>query len=416
MYRFVENLKSDKAFFCSSGSDALRLLLESMGIGQGDQVLVQSYTCPAVPSSVVKVGATPVYVDIDAYTFSMDPDRIGTQVTKKTRAMIIQHTFGIPAEMEPILTVARKYGLRLIEDACHAMGSRYRGQEVGEFGDAAIYSFGWHKPIVLGAGGAAVVNDPDLKQRVEAVYHSCVTPSFGSLVPLHVKYFAYATLLSPRWFWFMHEAYRRLRDFRNGPRKGKIGPLILGYAYQTHGKQQRRPAQNQESASNTEELVRPFGKSSIVHNDSRARTPIQRMAPSQEKRLFGKLDRWDVMVERQKGIVAHYKQNLSRIGYAPTELSDHLEPVYYKYPLWVERKREIYEQAQKERIELSEMFGSPLYPPERKANWQALGYRQGMCPVSERTSDRIIALPVHLRVSDEDIGRIVAFLASYSLQ
>jgi perosamine synthetase len=413
MYRFVENLKSDRAFYCYSGSYALCLLLKAMEIGKGDQVILQSFTCPAVPSSVVYVGATPVYVDIDPITFNMDPNKLEALVTKDTKAIIIQHTFGIPAEMESILTIAHKFGLRVIEDACHALGSRYHGQEVGEFGDAAIYSFGWYKPIVLGTGGAAVVNDPDLMLKLNKVFPSCTKPSFGNIISLYSQYFAYETLFRPRWFWLLKEIYRRLRDFNYGPRKGKIAPLIFGYTYQPHGNGQQ-PSQRKEPVSNNGEPFNLTDSNLVSHNHSSENLVIKKMVPLQEKRLFKKLDHWDLMVERQKQIVAQYKQNLSRISHTTLELGNYLEPVYYKYPLLLENKKEIFERAQKEHVEMSDMFGSPLYPSERRANWQALGYEQGMCPFSERASDKIVALPVRLGISNEDIERTITFLISCS--
>jgi dTDP-4-amino-4,6-dideoxygalactose transaminase len=412
MYRFIENIKSEKAFFLNSATEALCLLLESMGVGPGHEVLLQSFTCPAVPSAVRYVGATPVFVDINPTTYNMEPDRIKGKLTNMTKAIIVQHTFGIPAEMEAILNIANKYGLRVIEDACHAFGSRYHGQEIGEFGDAAIYSFGWYKPVVLGMGGAAVVNNPDLMPRVQAAYANCTAPSTMNVVSLWLQNLGYNLLLSPRWFWFMKEIYRRQRDFRNGPRKGKIVPLILGFSAPSEDKRHGQFNQTPEVTNNDVGLHQPSDQNAVKRQESHPKGSLQKMTSFQKKRLFGKLDHWNVMVERQKRIVALYKKELSELGFYPIELSSHLEPVYYKYPVLVEQKKEVFLRAQKEKIEISDMFGSPLYPPERRANWLALGYKQGMCPIAEDISDRIVALPVHSRVQDEDIEKIAALIAS----
>jgi perosamine synthetase len=99
VYQFVDNLKSDKASFFYTGSTALYALLRSRAVEQGDVVILQVFTCPAVPTPVVRLGATPVHVDIDPGTFNMAPDRIEAKITKKTKVIIAQHSFGIPAEM-----------------------------------------------------------------------------------------------------------------------------------------------------------------------------------------------------------------------------------------------------------------------------------------------------------------------------
>ena len=121
------------------------------------------------------------------------------------------------------------------------------------------------------------------------------------------------------------------------------------------------------------------------------------------------------MIANQRWIVSRYEELLSQVGYVPFELDSHFEPVYYKYPLLFDRKlkREIFEKAQQARIEMSDMFGSPVHPAERAANWKALGYQKGMCPISEDISDRIVALPVHAKVQAKEIEKTIAFLASF---
>lgn len=414
MYQFVESLKSDKAFFFYTGSTALYALLKSMAVGQGDEVILQVFTCPAVPSPVVRLGATPVYVDVDPGTFNMPPDKIEAKITKSTKAIIVQHTYGIPAEMDPILDIAREHDLWVIEDACHALGSRYRGQEVGTFGDAAFYSFGWYKPVVLGVGGAAVVNNPILRPKVEEIYNCFVTPSLRELLVLYFTYAASDLLYSPTRFWLMKEVYRRLRDFKTGPRKGRIGPLILGHSFRPPLEGQAQSIQESNPRSETPaespKLPKQNPVAGTIHD---GKAEGKRIIPFQERRLFRKLDRWDDMIAHQRWIVSRYEELLSQAGYAPLELDSHLEPVYYKYPLLFDRKKEIFEQAQQARIEMSDIFGSPLYPAERAANWKALGYEKGMCPISEGISDRIVALPVHSRIRAREIERTIALLASF---
>lgn len=383
MYEFAENIKSNRTFLFYRGGTALYALLKAIGVGPGDQVILPVFTCPAVPHPVVRLGATPVYVDIDPYTFNLDPDKVEANTTKDTKVLIVQHTFGIPAEMDSILNIAGEHNIWVIEDACHALGSKYRGQEVSTFGDAAFYSFGWYKPVTLGVGGAAVINNQILKAKMEEVYEQFVTPSLKELFVLYLQHSAYNWLVNPSTFWLLKEVYRRL----------SIAGMISGTSRQRGGK----------SDGQTPHKVMP----------TELRFGGKRIIPFQEKRLFRMLDQWDEMVAYQEWLVSQFKKRLLEVGYVPFEVEDHLEPVYYKYPLLSDRKQEIFEKARQMRVEMSDMFGSPLYPPERRANWEALGYEEGMCPISEKASDRIVALPIHAKVQAKEIERTAALLASF---
>jgi dTDP-4-amino-4,6-dideoxygalactose transaminase len=413
MYQFIENLKSDKAFYFYNGTTALYALLKSMDIGRDDEVILQVFTCPAVPSPVVRLGATPVYVDIDPTTFNIDSDKIESRITNKTKVIIVQHTFGIPAEMESILDLARKYDLWVIEDACHALGSKYSGREVGTLADAAIYSFGWHKPVVIGKGGAAIVNNAVLKQRMEETCNHFVIPLLRELLILHLYYLAYALLFRPSRFWFMREIYRRLSGFKQGPHKGKIGPLLFRHSSHVPS----RSIQNSRSNFDTLEEPLKLPKQNLLTVTSRSENEkSKKIIPFQKKRLFKKLNYWTDMVAYQRWIVSRYEDLLSQADYEPLTLEHHLEPVYYKYPLLSDRKKEILEKAQKERLEMSDMFMSPLHSAGQAETWKALGYQEGMCPISENISNRIIALPVHATVDTNTIEKTMIILEFFNKQ
>ncbi|MFH1859640.1 MAG: DegT/DnrJ/EryC1/StrS family aminotransferase [bacterium] len=111
-----------------------------MGIGEGDEVLVEGFTCVVVPNAVIFAGAKPIYVAPDPKTYNMDINQIETKITPKTKAIIAQHTFGLPADMDLILDISRKHNLMVIEDCAPAMGATYKGKKVGTLGDAAFFS------------------------------------------------------------------------------------------------------------------------------------------------------------------------------------------------------------------------------------------------------------------------------------
>ena len=153
-----------------NGLDALVLALRAMDIGPGDAVLVPSNTFIATALAVTYAGATPVFVEPNLSTFNLNPARMEQPITLKTRAVIPVHLYGQPADMDPILAVAARHGLRVLEDCAQAHGARYKGRLVGNFGDAAAFSFYPGKNLgALGDAGAVVTSDEALAQKVRAL-------------------------------------------------------------------------------------------------------------------------------------------------------------------------------------------------------------------------------------------------------
>lgn len=176
----AEDAAFEKAFaeFCGvracvgvgNGLDALMLVLKAWGIGEGDEVIVPSNTYIATALAVTYVGAKPVFVEPDIRTFNIDPSKIETAITERTRAIMPVHLYGQPCDMEPILTIARKHELYVLEDCAQAHGATYNGQKIGSFGDAAGFSFYPGKNLgALGDAGAVVSNDEALMEKVRAL-------------------------------------------------------------------------------------------------------------------------------------------------------------------------------------------------------------------------------------------------------
>ena len=153
-----------------NGLEALHLILRALGVGPGDEVIVPSNTYIATWLAVSQCGARPVPVEPDERTFNMDPTRIEAAITPRTRALLPVHLYGLPADMDPINSVARKHGLKVIEDAAQAHGARYRGRRVGALGDAAGVSFYPGKNLgALGDAGAVTTDDDALADRVRVL-------------------------------------------------------------------------------------------------------------------------------------------------------------------------------------------------------------------------------------------------------
>ena len=175
-----EDSNFEKAFaaFCGTdfcvgtgnGLDALMLALKALGIHEGDEVIVPSNTYIATALAVTYIGATPVFVEPDIRTFDIDPSRIEDAITDKTKAIMPVHLYGQPCEMEPILALAEKYRLYVVEDCAQAHGATYKGKTIGSFGHAAGFSFYPGKNLgALGDAGAVVTNDKELADKVRAL-------------------------------------------------------------------------------------------------------------------------------------------------------------------------------------------------------------------------------------------------------
>lgn len=153
-----------------NGLDALMLSLKALGIGEGDEAIIPSNTFIATALAVTYVGATPVFVEPRIDTFNIDPERIEEKINGHTRAIIPVHLYGQACDMDPIMAVAKKYGLKVVEDCAQAHGATYKGQKVGTFGDAAGFSFYPGKNLgALGDAGAVVTNDKEIEEKVRAL-------------------------------------------------------------------------------------------------------------------------------------------------------------------------------------------------------------------------------------------------------
>ncbi|HTW66228.1 MAG TPA: DegT/DnrJ/EryC1/StrS family aminotransferase [Bryobacteraceae bacterium] len=153
----------------SSGTAGLHLCLRALGISEGDEIIVPSFTFISVGNAILYERAEPVFVDIEPRTLNLDPAKLEQSISPRTRAIIAVHTFGHPADLDPILDIARRHGLPVIEDACEAIGARYRGRPAGGIGDFGVFGFYPNKPITTGEGGMVVARDSQIANTIRAL-------------------------------------------------------------------------------------------------------------------------------------------------------------------------------------------------------------------------------------------------------
>jgi dTDP-4-amino-4,6-dideoxygalactose transaminase len=164
---FVKYSETTDAIGTANGTDAITLALLALEIGPGDEVICPSHTATFTALAISATGATPIFADIDEATYTIDPADIERKMTNKTKAIIPVHLYGHSADMDPILALAKKHGLHVIEDACQAHGARYKGKRVGSLGTFGCFSFYPTKNLgALGDGGAVTTNDSLLAEKI----------------------------------------------------------------------------------------------------------------------------------------------------------------------------------------------------------------------------------------------------------
>jgi perosamine synthetase len=173
---FAQYVNRNHGITVSNGSAALDIAVKALGLGKGDEVIMPAFTIISPAQSVVTAGAVPVLIDSDPITWNMDVTQIETEITPKTKAILVVHIYGLPVDMDPVLALCKKYDLKLIEDAAEMHGQTYKGQMCGSFGDISIFSFYPNKHITTGEGGMIVCNDADLAEKCKKLRNLAFEP------------------------------------------------------------------------------------------------------------------------------------------------------------------------------------------------------------------------------------------------
>lgn len=160
----------------ANGSVALDVAIVAVDLKKGDEVIMPTFTIISCAAAIVRAGATPVLVDSDPITWNMDVNHVKSKITKKTKAIMVVHIYGLPVDMDPILSLAKKHGLKVIEDAAEMHGQTYRHKPCGSFGDISTFSFYPNKHITTGEGGMIVTDDPKIAERCQSLRNLCFQP------------------------------------------------------------------------------------------------------------------------------------------------------------------------------------------------------------------------------------------------
>lgn len=167
--KFAARVGRKHGIAVTNGTAALDAAVDALGIGQGDEVIMPTFTIISCITQIVRCGAIPVLVDSDPLTWNMDVTQIEAKITSRTKAIMVVHIYGLPVDMDPVLDIAQRYGLKIIEDAAEVHGQTYRGQPCGSFGDISTFSFYPNKHITTGEGGMIVTDDDELAETCRSL-------------------------------------------------------------------------------------------------------------------------------------------------------------------------------------------------------------------------------------------------------
>jgi perosamine synthetase len=173
---FAARLGRKHGIAVCNGTAALDAAVEALGIGPGDEVILPTFTIISCINQIVRSGATPVLIDADPLTWNMDVTQIEAKVTPRTKAIMVVHIYGLPVDLDPVLDICRRHGLKLIEDAAEAIGQTYRGRTCGSFGDISTVSFYPNKHVTTGEGGMILTDDDDLAENCRELRNLCFKP------------------------------------------------------------------------------------------------------------------------------------------------------------------------------------------------------------------------------------------------
>jgi len=173
---FAAQVRRKHGIAVSNGTTALDAAIDALGIESGDEVIMPTFTIISCIGQIIRLGATPVLVDSDPITWNMDVTQIEAKITTRTKAIMAVHIYGLPVDMDPILDIAKRHGLKVLEDAAEMHGQTYKGKPCGSFGDISTFSFYPNKHITTGEGGMIVINDDHIAEECRSLRNLCFQP------------------------------------------------------------------------------------------------------------------------------------------------------------------------------------------------------------------------------------------------
>lgn|SRR4030043_1232045 len=353
-----------------NGRSAEYAILKSMGVKNGDEVLIQAFTCVVVPNPILWLGAKPVYVDFEEESLNMDPRDLKKKITAKSKVIIVQHTFGKPAKIKQIMDIAKNNKLFLIEDCAHSLGAQTANKKLGTYGDAAFFSFGRDKVISSVFGGIAITNNNQIGQKLLKIKQKANFPS---------RFWVFQQLFHPIAFSFILSLYNFLG----------LGKVIL-FGLQKIGLLSRAVSPEEKMTQQPKNFLTKLPNALA----SLALFQFQRLEEfNQKRRKISDVYRKRLVLQKLKPLVR-----------VPGEID-------MRYTLISQEAGNLLEFAKKRGILLGDWYQQIIDP--KGVNLKKAGYVWGSCPAAEKIAKNVINLPTYPRMKIKEAEKVVNLLKEY---
>lgn len=344
---FAEYIGVKHAISVGNGTDALVIALKSLGIGVGDEVITTPFTFFATAETISAVGAVPVFVDVEKDTFNIDPSKIEEKITEKTKAIVPVHIFGQSAKMDEINAIAEKHNLKVIEDACQAIGGKYKGRNIGTLGDVACFSFFPTKNLGCAGDGGIIVTDND----------------------------DVATIA------------RALRTHGSGENGQKAYNLLNNI---------NEEIDTVQNADDTVYNPLKYYNYLIGYN-----TRLDAIQAAILRVKLPYIDEWNA---KRREIAKIYDESLKDTDLVTPFVDENNVPVYHMYILQSEEREAILGKLKENGVATGVYYPVPLHLQKVYKN---LGYKEGDMPVAEYLSHRTFAIPVYPELTKEQVDYVI---------
>ena len=354
----------------NSGRSAFLAILESLGLQKGDEILIQAFTCNAVPNPILWSGLKPVYIDCEE-DYNMSSVDLEKKITPRSRVVLVQHTFGFPADMDKIQEICTKYNLILLEDCAHALGARYKGRKVGTFGKASFFSFSRDKVISSVYGGMVATNDVSLAESMREFQKKAGYPFL---------LWIFQQLLHPVIMnWWILPLYGI-----GGKYMLRIYQYLHVLSKAVHKKEKRgvKPGYFPKALPNALAML--------------ARKQLQ------------KLNRFN---SHRRQIAALYAKELLNTNYKMQDIKYQEGNIFLRFSVRHQKAHEIIKRAWRQNLLLGDWYTTPIAPHDTQI--EKMGYEWGSCPVAEELAKTTLNLPTHIRIAEKEAGKIIQFLKSF---
>lgn len=364
----------DKVYLFNSARSALYTLLKALEIGDDDEVLVQAFTCVAVADPVIWAGAKPIFVDIDE-SLNINPGALEKHISDRTKAIIVQHTFGIPAQIEKIKKITQKYNLVLIEDCAHALGASYQGKKLGSFGDFAFFSFGRDKIISSVFGGGLMINGRCKMQnaKLKEIYEKLHYPSYFWILQQLLHPIAFAMILT-------------LYDI-------VIGKLLLFTLQKLH--LLSKPVYREEYYGDKPNIFPAKYPNALANL------------------LSVQLEKLEVYNQSRICKAKFYFDRLKT--YKNIKLPVYYDgAIYLRFNILLDSAAQLLDLTKRHNILLGNWYRKVVDP--KGVDYKKIGYKIGSCPNAEKAAKLSVNLPTYPRLTENDLQKILDAIETYGIE